>query len=151
VVEHKGADRWSNDNFQRIIEEANKPGSIIKQKNIIEIDPDTYEGRKEVVVAKTSAEEKMEAEKLTIEAMPESEEKVKAATTLEIKKTIYETIPQVNNEVRSVHELSQTDIKDIVVAKVKEQLLSSAQRRRSRQPTSLPLMNLSSKRLRYPG
>ena len=118
----------AHDNFQRIIEEANKPGSIIKQKNIIEIDPDTYEGRKEVVVAKTAAEEKMETQKQEIEAMPESEEKVKAAATLEIKKTIYETIPQVNNKVRSVHELSQTDIKDIVVTKVKEQLLSSAQR-----------------------
>jgi len=36
----------AHDNFQRIIEEANKPGSIIKQKNIIEIDPAQYEGRR---------------------------------------------------------------------------------------------------------
>ena len=117
----------AHDNFQRIIEEANKPGSIIKQKNIIEIDPSTYEGTKEVVVAKSAFEEKVEAEKQKIEAMPESKEKVKAGITLEIRKTIYATIPRVNNKVKNVAELSNQEIKDIVVAKVKEQLLSSPQ------------------------
>lgn len=117
----------AHDNFQRIIEEANKPDSIIKQKNIIVIDPATFEGSKEVVVAKNAFEEKVEAEKQKIEAMPESKEKVKAATTLEIRKTIYATIPQVNNKVSSVADLSKQDIKAIVIAKVKEQLLTSTQ------------------------
>ncbi len=59
--------------------------------------------------------------------MPESKEKVKAGITLEIRKTIYATIPRVNNKVKNVAELSNQEIKDIVVAKVKEQLLSSPQ------------------------
>lgn len=117
----------AHDNFQRIIEEANKPESIIKQKNIIEIDPATFEGTKEVVVAKSAFEEKVDEEQKKIEAMPESKEKAKATVTLQIKKTIYDTIPQVNNKVKSVTELSQQDIKDIVVEKVKEQLFSSPQ------------------------
>jgi type III restriction enzyme len=117
----------AHDNFQRIIEEANKPGSIIKQKNIIEIDPATYEGSKEVVVAKTAFEEKVEAEKQKIEAMPESKEKAQAEVTLEIRKMIYETIPQVNNRVKSVAEVSNQEIKDIVVGRVKEQMLSAPQ------------------------
>lgn len=117
----------AHDNFQRILEEANKPGSIIKQKNIIEIDPSTFEGRKEVVIAKSSFEEKAEEEQQKIEAMPESKEKAKASVTLEIRKTIYATIPQVNDKVKSVAELSTQEIKDIVVAKVREQLLSSPQ------------------------
>ncbi|MBV5329282.1 MAG: DEAD/DEAH box helicase family protein [Chlorobium sp.] len=117
----------AHDNFQRIIDEANKPGSIIKQRNIIEIDPATFEGSKEVVVAKTAFEERVEVEKQKIEAMPESQEKVKAGIKLEIRKTIYATIPQVNTKVKSVADLSKQEIKDIVVAKVKEQLLSSPQ------------------------
>ena len=117
----------AHDNFQRIIEEANKPGSIIKQKNIIEIDPATFEGSKEVVVAKNAFEEKVEAEKKQIEAMPESKEKVKAGITLEIKQRIYATIPQVNHQVKNVTELNKQEIKDIVVAKVKEQMLSTPQ------------------------
>ncbi|MEI8355594.1 MAG: DEAD/DEAH box helicase family protein, partial [Deltaproteobacteria bacterium] len=117
----------AHDNFQRIIEEANKPGSIIKQKNIIEIDPAVYEGSKEVIVAKTAFEERVEAEKQKIETMPESAEKVKAGVALEIRKTIYQTIPQINNKVKSITELSNQEIKDIVVGRVKEQLLSSAQ------------------------
>ncbi|MHC1698979.1 MAG: DEAD/DEAH box helicase [Geobacteraceae bacterium] len=117
----------AHDNFQRIIEEANKPGSIIKQKNIIEIDPAVYEGSKEVIVAKTAFEERVEAEKQKIESMPESAEKIKAGVALEIRKTIYQTIPQINNKVKSITELSNQEIKDIVVGRVKEQLLSSAQ------------------------
>lgn len=117
----------AHDNFQRIVEEANKPDSIIKKKNIIEIDPATFEGSKVVVVAKTAFEEKVEAEQKEIEAMPESQEKTKATRTLEIRKTIYATLPQVNNKVKSASELNHQEIKEIVVAKVKEQLLSSEQ------------------------
>jgi len=117
----------AHDNFQRIIEEANKPGSIINEKNIIVIDPATFEGSKEVVVAKNAFEAKVEAEVKKIEAMPESKEKAKAAATLEIRKTIYATIPQVNNKVSSVADLNKQDIKDLVVAKVKAQLLASPQ------------------------
>jgi type III restriction enzyme len=117
----------AHDNFQRIIEEANKPDSIIKQKNIIEIDPAAFEGVKEVVVAKSAFEEKVEAEKQRIEAMPESKEKATASVTLEIRKTIYATLPQVNNKVKNVTELSRQEIKEIVVTKVREQLLSSPQ------------------------
>jgi type III restriction enzyme len=117
----------AHDNFQRIIEEANKPGSIIKQKNIIEIDPSTFEGIKEVVVAKSAFEEKAEIEQKKIDAMPESKEKARAEVSLEIRRTIYATIPQVNNKVKNVAELSNKEIKEIVVARVKEQILSSPQ------------------------
>jgi len=117
----------AHDNFQRIIEEANKPGSIIKQKNIIEIDPGSFEGTKEVVVAKSAFEEKLAEEKKTVEAMPESREKQQAGLKLEIRKSIYEAIPQVNNAVKSVAELTTKEIKEIVVNKVKETILSDPQ------------------------
>jgi type III restriction enzyme len=117
----------AHDNFQRIIEEANKPDSIIKQKNIIEIDPSIFEGTKEVVVAISAFEEKVAEEQKKIEAMPESKEKAKATVTLEIRKTIYATIPQVNGKVKSVTELSNKEIKDIVVERVREQMLSTPQ------------------------
>ena len=117
----------AHDNFQRIIEEANKPGSIIKQKNIIEIDPAAYEGRKEVVVAKTTLEEKMEAEKTRIATLPESTEKAAAGLTLEIRKTILATLPQVNNRVKSAAELTTEEIKETVVEKVKQTLLADPQ------------------------
>ncbi|MBV5329791.1 MAG: DEAD/DEAH box helicase family protein [Chlorobium sp.] len=117
----------AHDNFQNIINEANKPDSIINQKNIIEIDPEAFEGRKEVVVAKTAVEERMEAEKKHIEAMPESQEKVNAGVAHEIKKAIHNIIPQVNSQVKNVSDLNNQDIKDIIVTKVKERLQSSAQ------------------------
>ena len=117
----------AHDNFQRIIEEANKPGSIIKQENIIEIDPDTFEGTKEVVVAKTAFEEKLAEEKKVIEAMPESREKETEGLKLEIRKTLYDTLPEVNSVVKNASELGRQEIKDIVVARVKDALLSDPQ------------------------
>lgn len=117
----------AHDNFQRIIEEANKPGSIIKQENIIEIDPDTFEGTKEVVVAKTAFEEKLAEEKKVIEAMPESREKETEGLKLEIRKTLYDTLPEVNSVVKNASELGRQEIKDIIVARVKDALLSDPQ------------------------
>ncbi|MFA5180798.1 MAG: DEAD/DEAH box helicase family protein [Syntrophales bacterium] len=117
----------AHDNFQRIIEEANKPGSIIKQRNIIEIDPADYEDRKEVVVAGTALEEKMEAEKRRIGAMPDSKEKTAAGLMLEIRKTIHATLPQVNGRVKCAAELTTDEIKEIVVEKVKQVILADPQ------------------------
>lgn len=117
----------AHDNFQRIIEEANKPDSIIKQKNIIEIDPTQYEGRKEVVVAKTVFEEKLEIEKAKIAVMPESKEKTAAFVTLEVRNSIYEALPQINNRVKSAAELTTQEIKEIVVEKVKQNMLADPQ------------------------
>jgi len=117
----------AHDNFQRIIEEANKPGSIIKQKNIIEIDPTKYEGQKEVIVARATFEEKIAAEKAQIGTMPESQEKTAAVLLLDIRKTIFETLPQVNNRVKSTAELTTQEIKEIVVEKVKQTMLAAPQ------------------------
>jgi type III restriction enzyme len=117
----------AHDNFQRIIEEANRPDSIIKQKNIIEIDPTTFEGRKEVLVAKSTIEEKIETEKKRIAEMPESKEKAEAGVKLEIREKIYEALPQVNNRVKTAAELTLPEIKKIVVEKVKEAMLASPQ------------------------
>ena len=117
----------AHDKFQQILEEANKPDSIIKQRNIIEIDPSAFEGTKEVVIARSAFEEKIEEEKKIVAAMPESHEKEKARFAIEIRKAIYETIPQVNHAVKSVSELKTQEIRDVVVSRVKETLLSAPQ------------------------
>jgi type III restriction enzyme len=118
----------AHDNFQRLLEEANKPGSIIKQKNIIEIDPDSRERGREIVVAKTVLEEMVETEKQRIEAMMESLNRIDAEKSLEIKKAILDTIPQISDKVQSIHDLSQNEIRDVVLEKVKRQLLASPQK-----------------------
>jgi type III restriction enzyme len=117
----------AHDNFERIIAEANKPDSIIRQKNIIDLDPDKFEGSKEIVVAKSTIAERIEAEEVKIEAMKASKAKDQAVISHEIRKMIHETIPLMNNVVMSVNDLHRKEIKAIVAAKVKEQALSSKQ------------------------
>ena len=117
----------AHDHFKRIIEEANKPGSIIKQKNIIEIDPANFEGQKEVVVATTTLQEKLAQEKRDIEARPESAEKTKAAITIAIKQAIHEAIPTVNHQVGNVTEISQQTMKAQVIEQATTQLMATKQ------------------------
>ena len=117
----------AHDNFQRILEEANKPGSIIRQQNIIEIDPDSFEGTKEVVVAKVAFEEELAAERKVVEALPESQEKKTAGLILDIRQTLYDTLPEVNSVVKSAAGLGAQEIQEIVVAKVRDVLLSGPQ------------------------
>jgi len=117
----------AHDNFQRLLEEANKPGSIIRQQNIIEIDPDSFEGTKEVVVAKSAFEEKLAEERKALAALPESLEKKTAGRKLEIRKTLYDTLPEVNSVVKSVSGLAAQEIKEIVVGRVRDTLLSDPQ------------------------
>jgi len=69
----------------------------------------------------------MEAEKVKIDAMPESKEKTDAGMKLEIRKAIYETLPQMNNQVKSAAQLTNAEVKEIVVEKVKEKLYADPQ------------------------
>ena len=41
---------------------------------------------------------------------------------LEIRRAIYETLPQMNNQVKSAAQLTHAEIKEIVVEKVKKKL-----------------------------
>ena len=56
----------AHDKFQQIVDEANKPDSIIKRENIVEIDPDELSEPKEIIVSmsKYQTQLKEQAEKL---------------------------------------------------------------------------------------
>ncbi|MDR4509312.1 MAG: DEAD/DEAH box helicase family protein [Candidatus Brocadiaceae bacterium] len=118
----------AHDKFQEIIDEANKPDSIIKRQNIILIDPQELNEQKEVVTSFSSIEQKYEEEKRRIEGIPEPENRQKATIDLEIQRTIYSTLPEFNTSVKNVNELTKAEMKEIAVEKVKQKLFSSPQK-----------------------
>jgi len=110
----------SHDKFQEIIDEANKPDSIIKQENIIEIDEQDVEQEKEVITAQNKVEEKFEEEAKAIEVLATTEEKVTATAVLDAKRTILEVLQKPSSSVKKAQDLHSDEVKAIAIAKIKQ-------------------------------
>ncbi len=119
----------AHDKFQEIIDEANKPDSIIKQQNIIVIDEQELSQPKEVVVSTSITQQKYEEQKKHLETITEPEQKRKAANTLEVTRFINEVLPELNKEkdVKNVADLKREDIQKIALEMVKEKIYSDPQ------------------------
>ena len=118
----------AHDKFQEIIDAANQPDSIIKRQNIIEIDPQEISQQKEVITSISNIEQKFEEEQKKIELIVEPEHRQKAQINLELRKTILSTLPELNNAVTNVNELTKSEIKQIALEKIKQNIYSSPQK-----------------------
>lgn len=113
----------AHDRFQAIIDEAGKPNSIIKQGNIITIDPETLTKTKEVVIVKSITQEKLDDEKKQIEQITNEGERAEALQTLEIKREIIAiATTQLNRIVKSVNDLTNEEVKKAAVENYKKKL-----------------------------
>ncbi len=119
----------AHDKFQEIIDEANKPDSIIKQQNIIIIDEQELNQSKEVVVSTSITQQKYEEHKKQIATILEPEQKQKATITLEVTRLINEVLPELNKEkeVKNISDLKREDIQKIALEMVKEKIHSDPQ------------------------
>lgn len=119
----------AHDKFQEIIDEANKPDSIIRQQNIIIIDEQELNQSKEVVVSVSTTQQKYEEQKKQIETILEPEQKHKATITLEVTRIINEVLPELNKEkdVKNVSDLKREDIQKIALEMVKKKIYSDPQ------------------------
>ena len=105
---HDKADKLTivaHDRFQEIIDEANKPDSIIRKENIITIDEEELNQPKEVITAVSLVDKKIEEQQKTIDAIIEPEKKQKAQISLDVHKAIWATLPELNNKVANVNGL----------------------------------------------
>ncbi len=117
----------AHDRFQEIVDEANKPDSIIRLENIIQIDPVELERQKEVVTSVSSIEHNMLEEQKRIDAISEPEEKEKAQISIEVKKAVFSALPELNRDVKSINDLSHSEIKEIAMEKIKLAVFKSPQ------------------------
>lgn len=117
----------AHDKFQAIIDAANLPNSIIKQENIIEISPDSFPQRPEVVTSTSTIDEAIKAEETRIESIESPTEKQTAINELDFTKVINEVLPGIGKEVKNISELKNEEIKKIVIDKAREKLESASQ------------------------
>lgn len=127
---HDKADKLTivaHDKFQEIIDEANKPDSIIRKENIITIDAEELSRPKEVVTAVSVTEQTIQQKQKEIDAITEPEQKQKAQISLDVHKVVLAALPELNNRVNNISELKREEIKQIAVDKIKETIYSSPQ------------------------
>jgi len=129
---HNKADKLTivaHDRFQEIIDEANKPDSIIRKENIIEINPAEINQPKEVVTAVSQIEKKFIEEQERIDLIAEPEEKYRAQTSLEVQRTLVSILPYFSDSIKSVGDLTQVEIKKAAIEKVRERIESTPQQK----------------------
>lgn len=112
----------AHDRFQEIIDEANKPGSIIRKENIIIIDEQDLSQPKEVITSNTIFDEAFKVEEQKVAAIVDVKKRQAAKTELEIKRAITEILPEFNSKVKNIQELKQPEIKAIVIEQIKQKM-----------------------------
>lgn len=117
----------AHDKFQEIIEEANKPGSIIKRENVIVIDPEELSQHKEVITAVSRLEQQSIEEQAKINAITDSSKRQEAQTALDARNYLISTLPELNTQVKNVGELTTKEIKQIAVEKVRQKIYATPQ------------------------
>ncbi len=117
----------AHDKFQEIIDEANKPGSIIRRENIIEIDAEDLSQPKEVLTSTSSLAQEIAQEDKRIQEIAKPEEKQQAIINNKAREAIVEILPELSNAVTSINQLNNSEIKDIALQKIKEKIQSAPQ------------------------
>lgn len=117
----------AHDKFQEIIDEANKPNSIIKQKNVIEVDFEELGKEKEVITSASPWKQALIRRKNEISQIDDVEEREKACNTLQTEQDVAEILLTMNTEVKNAQELKGEEAKGIILSKYKERLYSLPQ------------------------
>jgi type III restriction enzyme len=117
----------AHDKFQQIIDAANEPDSIIRRENIITLDTEELSQPKEIITSVSTIDKSIEDRQKQIELIAEPEEKQKAQISLEVRKAILSTLPELSGKVTSINDLKKEEIKEIAVEKIRQKIASSPQ------------------------
>ena len=117
----------AHDKFQEIVDAANRPDSIIRKENIITIDAEELNRPKEVITVVSTIEQMIVVEQNRIEGITETDEKEKAQVSLDVRKIIIATLPELNTAVKNIGELKNEEIKQIAVERFKQKIEAAPQ------------------------
>lgn len=117
----------AHDKFQEIIDEANKPDSIIRKENVIEIDPQELSQSKTVVTSHSTIEENNIEEQKRIDKIISPNERQTAQISLDAQKAVLSILPAMNRTVKNIKNLMNEDIKEIVVENCRQNIMNNPQ------------------------
>jgi type III restriction enzyme len=116
----------AHDKFQNIVDEANKPDSLIRKENIIEIDTNLIE-EKEIITSIPNTESLFINETESIKDIENNEDKNKAINEISAKKQLVDEIYKLSNKVTSISDFNSDQLKVIVIQNVKNKIEQNPQ------------------------
>lgn len=117
----------AHDKFQEILEEAQKEGSIIKRENIIEINEEEIDNKKETVTTTSILEDEIKEEEKRIEQIQDNVEKEKAEIKLEAKKVTQQAIFEVAKQGVNLKTMTKEQISTVAKAQAVKRLEEKSQ------------------------
>lgn len=118
----------AHDKFQEILEEAQKEGSIIRKENIIEINEEEIDNKKETVTTTSILEDEIKEEEKRIEKIQDIQEKEKAEIKLEAKKVTQQAIFEIAKQGVNLKTMTNTQISTVAKAQAIKRLEEKSQK-----------------------
>ncbi|WP_179374412.1 DEAD/DEAH box helicase [Winogradskyella wichelsiae] len=114
----------AHDNFNRVIQEAKNPDSVLNKLTYIELDEEDLKTESTIVTSETKINAEIRREQAKINTVVNPEKKLELTHALEAKKAIVNAIPTFssNEGVNSVNDLSKPEVKQKAIQKIKETL-----------------------------
>ncbi len=114
----------SHDRYQAIIEEANKPDSLIRRGNIITIDDTAEAAQTKVVVSSaSSAFDDIEELKKELKATTDQDERIKKSKYLAVTEAVQNQIKQMASRHVGIKQLSDTDTRQEIIESVQAEIV----------------------------
>src|SRR5574344_2038261 len=117
----------AHDKFQEILEEAQKEGSIIKKENIIEINEEELNLKKEVVTTVSTLDEENKKEEDRIEQIQDNTERQTQQIKLEAKKVTQQAIFAIAKQGVNLKTMTKEQISTVAKAQAIKRLESKGQ------------------------
>jgi type III restriction enzyme len=114
----------AHDNFNRVIEAAQNPNSILNKLKFVEIDAALLNERTEVVTVQSTITENLNKEQEEVNKIQEPVQKQKQQNIVDAKKILVNVIPffNTNSQVRKVDDLMKPEVKAQVMQAVQKEL-----------------------------
>ncbi|MBP0611594.1 DEAD/DEAH box helicase family protein [Chryseobacterium sp. cx-311] len=114
----------AHDNFNQIIEEAQKPDSLLNKFSFIEMDEEDLKIKTVVVTAKTTTDVQIDDEQKKVDSIESPKSKQAAQNVLDAKKAVLTAIPKFNSShhVKKLDDLNKDEVKEQVLKAIEENL-----------------------------
>lgn len=117
----------AHDRFQAIVDAANDPNSIIRQENIIEIDPNALPEAQEVITASSVMDEALAEKRKEVAGIANEAERQKAGFALEAEQLITEAVSTLGANIKNINDLKNEEIRKLAFEKMVESIESNPQ------------------------
>jgi len=119
----------AHDNFNKIVDAAKDPNSILNKMNFIELDANELTVKNEVVTVKNNIAQRLDAQQKAVDLISDTVVRQEKQIQLQTEKTFFEILPQFNKNVAvsKIDDLNKPEVKAQVLKAAESELHKSGQ------------------------